>query len=170
MFFVLRPVRVLLKALLTQSTPAQMSWGFALGVLVGLVPKGNLLAIALGMVVAMLRVNLGVATATAIAVTFAASWFDPVSDAIGRFVLSLPSLQQFWIQLYNTPVMPWTDFNNSIVMGSFLLGLGLLWPLSRSSRPVFEHYADLLSEHARHWRLAKVLLGAEWADRLGSVE
>ena len=47
MFLILRPLRLLFKALVTESTPTRMSWGLALGVLMGVVPKGNLLAMEL---------------------------------------------------------------------------------------------------------------------------
>lgn len=170
MFLVFRPVRILVRALLTQSTPSQMSLGLAMGVLLGLVPKGNLLAVALGMLLAALRVNLGVAAAGALVCSVLATRFDSVFDRIGAAVLSQPDLQSFWTRLFNMPVLPWTDFNNTVVMGSFLTGLVLIWPVHRVSRPLFEHYADVLGEQARRWKLARVLLGAEWADRLGSVE
>jgi hypothetical protein len=42
MFLILRPIRLLLRAALMDSTPRQMSMGLAFGVLVGLIPKGNL--------------------------------------------------------------------------------------------------------------------------------
>lgn len=170
MYVFLRPVRLLLLALLAQSTPRQMSLGMALGVLIGLVPKGNLLAISLGILLAMLRVNLGIAASAAVAMTFASVYLDPVSDIVGARVLAHPSLQSFWTQLYNTPLMPWTDFNNSVVMGSFLIGLALILPVHWLSRPVFAEYIAVVGVHARRWRLARILLGAEWADRLGSVE
>lgn len=58
MFF-LRPVRFFFKALVTDNTPSQLALGFALGVVIGLVPKGNLLAISLMVVLSAIRVNLG---------------------------------------------------------------------------------------------------------------
>ncbi len=170
MFFVLKPVRLLLKAFVTESTPRQMSLGLALGVFVGLVPKGNLLAIALGILLAATRVNLAIAACAVVICTFASGGLDSSFDQIGGYVLSQPALQSFWAELYNTPFMPWTDFNNSIVMGSFLTGLVLIWPLHLLSRPVFARYSGHLSRHARRWWIARVLLGAEWADRLGTVE
>lgn len=39
MFLILRPLRLLFKALVIESTPTQMSYGLALGVLLGLYPK-----------------------------------------------------------------------------------------------------------------------------------
>ena len=57
MFLILRPLRLLFKALVIESTPTQMSYGLALGVLLGVVPKGNLLAVVLGFWIAATRVN-----------------------------------------------------------------------------------------------------------------
>ncbi len=170
MFFVLKPVRLLLKAFVTESTPRQMSLGLALGVFLGLVPKGNLLAIALGIMLAATRVNLAIAACAVVICTFASGRLDSVFDQIGGYVLSQPALRNLWTAIYNTPFMPWTDFNNSIVMGSFLTGLVLIWPVHRISRPVFGKYSEQLSRHARRWWLARVLLGAEWADRISTVE
>ena len=170
MFFVLRPLRLLLKALVTESTPRQMSMGLAMGVCVGLVPKGNLLAMFLGFCLAATRVNLSIAACAAVLCTILSGGLDGVFDSIGGYVLSQPALQDFWTSVYNTPFMPWTDFNNSIVMGSFLSGLVLIWPVHRLSNPLFAKYSQKLAAHARHWWISRFLLGAEWADRLGSVE
>ena len=169
MFVIIRPLRLAIKALLAQSSPGQLSMGLALGVLVGLVPKGNLLAIALGMMLAATRVNLGIAGAAIVATTFASLLLDPVSDRIGVWLLSMPQLQNFWTQLYNTPAMPWTSFNNSVVLGSFVLGLILVYPIHRATRPLFERYTEPVAVWARKFWLTRAMLGAEWANRLGRV-
>ncbi|MCA9086367.1 MAG: TIGR03546 family protein [Planctomycetaceae bacterium] len=168
MFLIIRPVRLVFKALVTEATPGQLALGFALGVLVGLVPKGNLLAIALGIVLAASRANLGIAAATILVFSFISPWFDPASDYIGTWLLSLPSMQQTWTDLYNTPLMPWTSFNNSIVMGSFILGVLLLYPNYRLSRPVFEKYTQKLSVWSRRYRITRYLLGAELVGLVNS--
>lgn len=170
MFLILRPLRMLFKALVIESTPTQMSYGLALGVLLGLVPKGNLLAIVLGFLVAATRVNLAIAACAAVAVTFASSWLDSTFDQIGVYVLGQASLRGFWEAVYDTPMLPWTDFNNSIVMGSFVCGLLLIWPVHRVSRPVFQKYSESLTGYIRDWRMTKILLGVEWADRFGSID
>jgi uncharacterized protein (TIGR03546 family) len=170
MFMILKPFRLLLKSFVTESTPGQMAFGLAMGVLIGLVPKGNLLAISLGVFLAATRANMAVAAAAAVVVMFASRWLDPLSDAVGVWVLSQPSLQQLWITLYNTPLVPWTDFNNSVVMGGFVLGLLLLFPLYRGSQPVFRRVLPVASVYARRFWIIRVLLGAEWADRVAAVD
>ena len=168
MLLIVRPLRIALKALIAEATPGQLALGFALGVLIGLVPKGNLTAIVLGVVLAASRANLGVAAATIIAFSFASPWFDPVSHQIGTYLLGHPFLLSTWTKLYNTPVMPWTAFNNSVVLGSFVIGLILVYPLYRLSRPVFKMYSEKVGAWARRYWLTRVLLGVEWADRLGT--
>ena len=170
MFVLLRPFRLLLQALLTESTPRQMSLGLAFGVLVGVVPKGNLLAMVLATLLAATRVNLAIATVAIVACTLGSGVFDGLFDQIGGYILSMPSLQNVWIEMANTPFMPWTDFNNSIVMGSFITGLILIWPIHRLTCPVFEKYSGRIFQYARRFRFAKLMLGAEWADRISSIQ
>ena len=170
MFLILRPLRLLLKALVIESTPRQMSLGLAFGVLVGLVPKGNLLAICLGICLAATRVNLAIAAFAIVFCALTSGIGDSLFDRVGGFVLSLPVLQSFWIALSNQPFVPWTDFNNTIVMGSFVVGLALLWPVHRLSYPLFEKYSSRLAIYARRWWITKVILGAEWAGRISAAD
>jgi len=169
MFWILKPVRLCLKALADQSTPRQLSMGLALGIFVGLVPKGNLLAIVLGMALAASRVNLGIAAAAIVLCSLLSPLLDPVSHRIGAWLLELPQLTPMWTWLYNQPVVAWTAFNNSVVLGSFVAGLTLLYPAHRLSRPLFEAYSAAAGNWIRKFWLTRALMGAEWASRVGSV-
>ena len=169
MFLILRPLRLLLQAFVMESTPRQMSLGLAFGVLVGLVPKGNLLAIVLGTLLASTRVNLAIATLAIVLCSFAALVCDSLFDQVGGYILAQPALQGMWTEMANMPFMPWTNFNNTIVMGSFATGLVLLWPVYRLSHPLFEKYAEKIAQRARQWRWAKLVLGAEWANRIAAI-
>jgi uncharacterized protein (TIGR03546 family) len=50
--------------------------------------------------------------------TLGAFAIDPVIDMIGQKILSENSLLSLWTQLYNAPLLPWTQFSNSMVMGA----------------------------------------------------
>ena len=170
MFLILKPLRMIVRALADQSTPRQLSFGLAIGILVGLVPKGNLLAVVLAMILAASRVNLGVAGAAVLCSTLLSPLLDPLSHRIGLFLLEHPDLQPTWTWLYNQPIAPWTAFNNSVVLGSFVLGLILLYPAHRLTRPLFEKYSGTAGKWARRFWLTRALLGAEWVSRAGVVQ
>src|SRR6188508_3330755 len=115
-----RQFRYLFKLLHTNDSPRQLAFGVALGLVLGLTPKGNLLAVCLAMLLLTLRVNVQAGMLSALGSSFLAAWFDPVSHRIGEFLLNAPALRNVWTKLYNTPFVPWTDFNNTIVLGSFV--------------------------------------------------
>ncbi|MEZ6126955.1 MAG: TIGR03546 family protein [Planctomycetaceae bacterium] len=169
MLFILRPIRLTLRAVLTEAKPGQLALGFAMGVLIGVVPKSNLIAVVLSFVLASLRANLAIAAATALVVSFVAGYLDPLSDRIGSWLLTHPALQETWTHLYNQPVMPWTDFNNSIVLGSLVIGLILVYPAFRLSRPLFAKYTVKMTVWAKKFWLTRLLLGVELTDRFAAV-
>ena len=165
----LRPMRFFARAIVAQDSPRQLALGFALGMLVGLVPKGNLLAASLMIVVAGSKVNLGTAMLSAFLFSWVGMLADPVSHEVGLLLLSNESLAGFWTWLYNLPVVPWTRFNNTVVLGSLLLALVLFYPVYRLSEPRFAAWQPRLAERFRKYRLTKVLFGAECAGKLGGA-
>ena len=127
-------------------TPRQLALGVAVGLLLGLIPKGNLIAIGLSAIVLAARINVGTAMIAATLFSALGMLTDPLTHRIGLALLNERSLQPIWTWLYRLPLMPWTDFNNSVVMGSFVLGIGLFYPAYRLSWMWFERYRRLRSE------------------------
>lgn len=164
--FLLKPLRLIFRALSEDNTPAQMALGFALGLMIGLVPKGNLIAVSLMIILGVLRVNLGVGMLTAFFVSWISPFFDFVTHSIGQMILSIESLSPFWTDLYNMPIVPWTKFNNTVVMGSFALGAALLVPSFLISRPIFAKYAPDWTERLQKWRVWQLIFGSELAGKL----
>ena len=128
------------RAIAGRRYPAQLAWAVAFGVLLGVIPHGNLLAIALLVVVLSLKINHAAATLTAIGVSFLAAKLDPVSHAIGDYVLTHPQVADTAATAWTFPLVPWTDLNNTIVMGSFLIGLAALFPIFLVTYPVFRTF------------------------------
>jgi uncharacterized protein (TIGR03546 family) len=162
----LRPVRFFAQALLLDASPKQLAWGFALGMATGLVPKGNLIAIALMTLLCSLRVNLAAGTMAVFVFSWIGMAVDPVSHSIGEFLLSHAALQSLWTTLYDTPLVPWTAFNNTVVLGSFVLGLTLLYPACRLSEPIFAKLAPRWTKRVQKFRLVKLLWGGELTGKL----
>ena len=162
----LRPLRYLATALILETTPKQLAWGFALGMLIGLVPKGNLIAVSLMTLFCALRINAASGTAAIFLFSGAGMFLDPFSDRVGNYLLTLPAMQSFWTSLYNMNLVPWTAFNNTVVLGSTLIGLALLLPVYGITRPIFNYFAPRWAEHLRKYRVVQVLRGGEFGGKL----
>lgn len=139
--WIIRQLLSLRKAIGGRAQPSELAWGLAWGVLIGVVPKGNLLAILLIGWVLSLRVNHGIATLAAVACSFLTVFIDPWSHRVGLTLLESsqlrPSLNFFW----DLPLARWTDLNNSVVLGSTCLGLVSLMPTYLLSLPLFRALA-----------------------------
>ena len=159
--FLLRTIRALVKGLTNETSPKQLALGVAIGLVIGLVPKGNLTALFLINVLCVLRVNLLTGMLAALLFSFVGIATDPLSHRIGLSLLTAESLQPVWTYLYDVPLVPWTNFNNTIVLGSFVLGLTLSYPAYRLSESLFARCTPRL----RKLKAIQWLFGADSAER-----
>lgn len=166
MFFFLKPIRLFTKALVTDNSPRQMALGFALGIAIGLIPKGNLIAIVLMIILGALRVNLGLGVLTAFCVSWGAIYLDPLTHQLGSYLLHHKSLIPYWTELFNLPVAPWTKFNNTVVLGSTCVGLGLLLPLYWLTIPLFARYTPDWEDRLKKYKVVHLLMGTELTAKL----
>ena len=121
-------LRKIVRGLLAADAPPQLAAGFTLGMILGLVPKGNLIAVSLCVLLFSLRVNKGLALVAAVLFSFVSPWADAFSHKLGLVVLSAGSLQTVYASVFSLPLGPWIGFNNSVVTGSLLLGLYCSYP------------------------------------------
>ncbi|QDT92377.1 TIGR03546 family protein [Gimesia algae] len=169
MTYWLRPLRFLAGAFSGASSPRQLALGFSMGMIIGLVPKDNLISVLLLFLLASLKINLSSASLATLLFSWLTLMLDPLSHLIGRGVLLSAPLQGFWHWLYEMPLAPWTDFNNTIVMGSLILGVMLFYPVYRLTRPLFEKYTPLLTEKLQKYRIVQILWGTEVGVVAGDV-
>lgn len=134
----LRPVRRVVHALLAHDAPRQLAAGIALGMILGLVPKGNLIAVSLFVLLFSLRVNTGIGLVAAIAFSWIAPVLDPVADKVGGYFLSSGALQPTYAALFQLPLGPWFEFNNTVVVGLLAIGLWAAYPVYWLSYQGFE--------------------------------
>jgi uncharacterized protein (TIGR03546 family) len=107
----------------------QLAFGLAFGVILGFSPFLSLQTFLVLFLCFFFRIQLGAAFISAFFFKFVAFMFDPLTDKLGRWALELPSLRPLYVEMYNMPLVPLTRFNNSMVMGSALVGFGLVIPL-----------------------------------------
>lgn len=129
MLLLVKLLQQLVKTLNSEGTPGQIAAGMALGAALGLTPLISLHNLVILGAIMMLNVSFPGAMlgwALAVPVGFA---LDPVFDLAGRTLLLNPAATPLWTALYNLPVMPLTNFNNSIVLGSLAWWIVLALPI-----------------------------------------
>lgn len=125
------------KAIAGRRFPHQLAGGVALGVLLGIIPHGNLMALIVLATLLCFKVNHALMGVVAIAVSFVATRLDPYSHQVGEYLLTHPSGSQWAAQAWSLPVVPWTDLNNTVVLGSFVIGSLSVLPLFAICLPLF---------------------------------
>jgi len=140
-------LRRIVQALLASDSPNQLAAGFTLGMIIGLVPKGNLIAISLCVLVFSLRVNKGLALVAAVLFSALGPLADSFSHKLGLALLSMDTLQPTYALALGVPLAPWLGFHNTVVAGSLALGLYIAYPVYWSSRAL----CRLLRPFASNW-------------------
>ena len=80
-----------------------------------------------------------------------------MTDKIGYFILTLGSLKGFFTELYNMPIVPWTSFNNTVVMGGIILSIILFLPLYFLSLKIVSYYNIKLKDKILNLKIVKAL-------------
>ena len=114
---------------LKETKPHQIALAVALGVMLGLMPKANLIAVVLVLVLFLTRCNLGFGILAAALVSLAMSRLDPFADALGIRLLAEASVIDLEATLIQYPLFAWTAMNNTMVLGCFVLGVIAFLPV-----------------------------------------
>ncbi len=120
----------LINILNKDASPRQIAGGMALGAIAGLTPTASLHNVVVLVLVLMLKVNVTSAVFAWGLFSLFAYALDPLFNQVGYSLLTgVPALTPLWTALYNTPIVPWTRFNNTLVLGSLVCALAAFWPL-----------------------------------------
>ena len=141
MLMLLKLLQQVVATLNSEETPRQVAAGMALGAVLGLTPLVNLHNLVMLGVIMVFNVSFPGAIlglALAIPVGFA---LDPLFDWLGRaLLLGTPALVPLWTRLANTPVVPLTNFNNTVVLGSLVAWAVLAIPIYFLARWAVDRY------------------------------
>jgi uncharacterized protein (TIGR03546 family) len=161
--------KLAVRSLLRAESPQQWGAGFALGMWFGLVPKDNLTSAVLMTLMCLLRVNLPAGTLAALLFSLLSPIGDPLFHQVGNTLLAHDSLHASWVWMFDQPIIPWTSLNNTVVLGSFLTGLVMLWPVGSLATRGVERFGPKLAERLQRYRLGKLLLAADVGTRVRSI-
>jgi uncharacterized protein (TIGR03546 family) len=161
MLALLKLIQSIIKTLHSDGSPGQVAAGIALGSALGLTPLVNAHNLVIFALIVLLNVSFGggmLGWALFVPLGFL---LDPAFDAIGRSLLQAPSLRGLWTSWYNTPLLPYTNFNNTVVLGSLVGWLGLAVPIFFASRYGIVRYRATVGERVRRSRFYQAVTASK---------
>lgn len=161
MFTLLKLIQSIIKTLHSEGTPGQVAAGIALGSVLGLSPLMNVHNLLVFALIVLLNVSFGggmLGWALFVPVGFV---LDPVFDRIGASLLEAPGLRPLWTSGYNAPLVPYTNFNNTIVLGSVVAWLVLALPIFLGARWGVARYRATIGERVRQSRFYRAVTASQ---------
>jgi uncharacterized protein (TIGR03546 family) len=153
------------KTLNSETEPFQISLALCFAMIAGLTPLWSLHNIIVLLLVLMLRVNLTTFILGWLGFSGVAYVLDPVFHIFGLYILTNNALHGFWTSLYNSTLWRLSNFNNSILMGSLIISLGLFVPLFFLSNLMINRYR----EHILSWVLKSRIVQTLKASKFYSI-
>ncbi len=161
MFTLIKLIQSLFGALHSEGTPGQLAAGIVLGAFLGLTPLFNLHNAAVFALLVLLNVSFAgglLGWALFVPVGFL---LDPLFDWIGHSLLLAPSLRGLWTSMYNMPIVPLTNFNNTVVLGSLVFALLAAVPLFLLLRWAVARYRVTVGERVRQSKFYKAVTASK---------
>ena len=161
MLALVKLIQSLIKTLHSAGTPGQVAAGMALGSALGLTPLMSLHNLFIFALLVLLNVSFGGGMLGWMLFVPIGFLLDPVFDSIGSSLLLAPSLRPLWTDWTNTPVLPFTNFNNTIVLGSFVAWVVLAVPIFFAARYGVARYRATVGERVRQSRWYKAVTASQ---------
>ncbi|MBN1560414.1 TIGR03546 family protein [candidate division KSB1 bacterium] len=159
---VLKILSKLFKALRSNESPNQLAWGFVLGMIIGLTPLWNLHNLVVIVLILIFKVNAAMAGVAFILFDIIVFAFlpllDPLFHSLGYWLLvDVEWLRPLWVFISTTPVLAWCNFNNTVVLGSFVVALLLVVPLYFFTKWWVVQYRDKIDARIQKWKIVQIL-------------
>jgi len=157
MLTLLKLLQSLFQTLHSEGTPRQVAAGLVLGAGIGLTPLLSAHNLVLFAALVLLNVSFGGGMLGLALFTPLGFLLDPLFDRVGLALLEAPALRGLWTAGYNVPLLPFTNFNNSVTLGSFVVWLVLALPLYFAGQRAIARYRVTYGERVLNSKFMKAL-------------
>ncbi|OGI08837.1 MAG: hypothetical protein A2Y40_05080 [Candidatus Margulisbacteria bacterium GWF2_35_9] len=169
----LRLIFKVIKVIQSNDSPKRLAWGFAYGGLLGLVPGFTIYHIVLFIGVYLFSVNIGMTLLSYAFFKVVTVFISRYTHIIGyKLLVDYVGLKAFWTSLYNVPIIPWTKFNNTVVLGGIILSFCLFIPnyfiMMQLIKLYRKNMRDKLKEKIDKFKVVKILKGSKLVKLYGS--
>lgn len=165
MIALLKLLQSLVKTLHSDGTPHQIAMGLALGAALGLTPLVNVHNVAVLVLLMLLNVSFGAGLLGWALFTPVGFLLDPLFHRIGRtLLLDTPALQPLFTAWDHTPLVPFTNFGNTVVLGSVIGWLMLFVPIYLLGRVAVVRYRTTYGARVQRWRIVQAVKASKVYD------
>ncbi|MFT6070009.1 MAG: hypothetical protein ACJAT2_002478 [Bacteriovoracaceae bacterium] len=172
MTLLLKQIFGFLKLLNSDTGTNQLAAGVAAGFVLGMTPAFSLQTILIILMILFFRIQVGAALLGAFFFSFPAYLLDPAFSKVGEVLLESESLTSLWTVLYNMPIIPFTRFYNSLVMGSGVVAFALSPLVFVLSKILIQKYrvkvVDKFKE-TKFWKAVKATALFKWYAKYDSL-
>lgn len=157
MLTLVKLLQSLFQTLHSEGSPRQVAAGVMLGAGIGLTPLLSAHNLVLFAAIVLLNVSFGGGMLGMALFTPLGFLLDPLFDRVGLALLGVPGLRGLWTGWYNIPLVPYTNFNNSVTLGSFVVWLAAAVPIYLLSKRGIAHYRATYGARVLNSRFMKGL-------------
>jgi uncharacterized protein (TIGR03546 family) len=161
-----------LKLLNSDTGTNQLAAGIACGMILGFSPAFSLQTLLVFICIFFLQIQIGAAFIFAFFFAFVAWIFDPIFHSIGVMVLEADGLNSLFTTLYNMPIIPFTKFNNTVVMGSGIVAILLAPFMFILAKFLITKYREKVVEkfkETKFWKFIKATALFKWYAKYDSM-
>ncbi|MBK23189.1 MAG: TIGR03546 family protein [Halobacteriovorax sp.] len=172
MTLLLKQIFGFLKLLNSDTGTNQLAAGVAAGFVLGMTPAFSLQTITIILLILFFRIQVGAALLGAFFFAFPAYLLDPVFNSVGSSLLESEGLKSLWTSLYNMPIIPYTRFYNSLVMGSGVVAFALSPFVFIGSKILIQKYRVVVVERfkeTKFWKAVKATALFKWYAKYDSL-
>lgn len=149
--------------------PGEVAAALAMAVLLALLPGGNLLWVVLFVLAAVVKLNLGIFLVALLLLTPLAPLADGLLDRVGWWLLTLPALAAPFGALESTAVGALLRFNDTLVAGGLVVGLGAWLPVFVLGRLLIVVYRKQIQPRIAKSRIVQAFQRIPIVSRLSGL-
>ena len=152
----------LFKALNSESSPRQIAFAIALGMIVGLTPTFSMHNLLVLFIAFIIRINLsafflGFAVFSLLSIPFASTF-----AGVGEQLLTNESLQALWQSLYQSSLLKLAHFHNTLTLGALVVALVLLIPVTILGQYLVVRYRNHVKTFIEKFKIVQLIKGSKF--------
>lgn len=142
----------------------QLALGVAIGAMIGVIPKDNLLFFVLLMILILSGANLITGAVSAIGASLLSANLQDILHQTGQTVFGWEPIMVPLSKFMQLPYAAWTRLDNSIVLGGLTIGITIALPIYLISFVFFQKYREPLERLFTNSRISTWIVGYSQAE------